>query len=145
MFCFKHHAENEAERLVPELFLLFLFFLDFQEVKAIGLQLSFNIFWYPSTWYALKTNWIRLLIQRYAQHWIFRKVSVYVSSPHFVYDFFLFIQKCLGSGIQATGWAKELSSVMTACRHGFHNGIMACMLQIGGSAIRRFFVAWVVF
>ena len=59
--------------------------------------------------------------------------------------FFLFIQKCLGSGMQATGWAKELSSVTTACRHGFHNGVMACMLQIGESAIRRFFVAWLVF
>ena len=34
---------------------------------------------------------------------------------------------------------------MTVCRHGFHNGIMAYMLQFGESAIHRIFVAWVVF
>ena len=32
---------------------------------------------------------------------------------------------------------------MAVCRHGFHNGVMAYMLQFG--AIHRIFVAWVVF
>ena len=39
---FKNHAENEARRLVPHLFLFFKKTL--YEVKASGLQLSFNIF-----------------------------------------------------------------------------------------------------
>ena len=42
MFFFKNHAENEAERLVPDFFLLFNKALH--QVKASGLQLSFNIF-----------------------------------------------------------------------------------------------------
>ena len=41
-FCFENHAENEAGRLVPELFLFYRKALC--EVKASGLQLSFNIF-----------------------------------------------------------------------------------------------------
>ena len=43
----ENHAKKEAERLVPDLFLCFKKVL--QEVKASGLQLSFNIFRYPST------------------------------------------------------------------------------------------------
>ena len=54
MFPFKNHAENEAGRLVPELFLWFKKAL--YEVKASGLQLSFNIFWYFSTWLAFNNN-----------------------------------------------------------------------------------------
>ena len=42
LFYFKNHAENEAGRLVPDLFLFFKKAL--YEVKASGLQLSFNIF-----------------------------------------------------------------------------------------------------
>ena len=42
MFFFKYHAENEAGRLVPDLFLFFKKAL--YEVKASGLQLSFNTF-----------------------------------------------------------------------------------------------------
>ena len=34
---------------------------------------------------------------------------------------------------------------MTVCRHGFHDGVMAYMLQFRQSAIHRIFVAWVVF
>ena len=34
---------------------------------------------------------------------------------------------------------------MTVCRHGFHNGVMAYMLQFDQSAIPRIFVTWVVF
>ena len=41
-FFFKNHAQNEAERLVPDLFLLFKKALF--EVKANGPQLSFNHF-----------------------------------------------------------------------------------------------------
>ena len=42
MFFFKAHAENKPWGLVPDLFLFFKNAL--YEVKAIGLQLSFNIF-----------------------------------------------------------------------------------------------------
>ena len=47
---FNNHAENEAGRLVPDLFLLFKKALKLKnkyklyEVKVSGLQLSFNIF-----------------------------------------------------------------------------------------------------
>ena len=41
-FFFKNHAENETGTLVPDLFLFLKKALD--EVKASGLQLSFNIF-----------------------------------------------------------------------------------------------------
>ena len=42
MFFFKHHAENEAERLVPDLFLFFKKAL--YVVITSVLQLSFNIY-----------------------------------------------------------------------------------------------------
>ena len=51
----------------------------------------------------------------------------------------------MGSGIQTTVKANELSSVMTVCIHGFNSDVMTCMLQIGESTIHRTFVAWVVF
>ena len=38
IFFFRNHAENEVERLVPDLFLFFK-----KEVNASGLQLGFNI------------------------------------------------------------------------------------------------------
>ena len=41
IFFFKNHAENEAGRLVPDLFLIFKKAL--YEIKASGLQLWFNI------------------------------------------------------------------------------------------------------
>ena len=41
-FFFKNNAENETGTLVPDLFLFLKKALD--EVKASGLQLSFNIF-----------------------------------------------------------------------------------------------------
>ena len=41
IFFFKNHAENEAGRLAPDLFLLFNKALH--EAKASGLQLSFTI------------------------------------------------------------------------------------------------------
>ena len=43
---FKNHAENEARRLVPDLFLFFKNALD--KVKANDLQLGFSIFQLPS-------------------------------------------------------------------------------------------------
>ena len=51
----------------------------------------------------------------------------------------------MGNGVQTTVKVNELSSVMTVCRHDFHNGAMAYMLQNGESTIYRIFVAWVVF
>ena len=39
--------------------------------------------------------------------------------------------KYIGSGIKNTGKPNKLLSVMTVCRRGFHNGIMAYMLQFG--------------
>ena len=39
--------------------------------------------------------------------------------------------KCIGSAIQIQTIVKQnkLSSVMTVCRHDFHNGVMEFMLQ----------------
>ena len=45
-----------SQRLVPDLFLLFKKAL--YEVKASGWHLSFNIFWYTSLKYIVKTNFI---------------------------------------------------------------------------------------
>ena len=46
MCFFKNHAENEAGRLVPNLFLFFKKAL--YEIKANGMQLSFNSFTFDS-------------------------------------------------------------------------------------------------
>ena len=50
----------------------------------------------------------------------------------------------MGSGIQTTVEANELSSVMTVFVNGFHNDVMTCMLQTGESTIHRIFVVWEV-
>ena len=50
--------ENEAVRLIPELF--FFFKKALYEVKTSGLQRNFNIFRYSSTWHTIKTNCIKL-------------------------------------------------------------------------------------
>ena len=42
IFSLKNHAENKADRLVPDLFLFFK--KAYYEVKASGLQLSLTIF-----------------------------------------------------------------------------------------------------
>ena len=42
IFFFKHHAENEPKKLLPDIFLFFKKAL--YEIKASGLDLSFNIF-----------------------------------------------------------------------------------------------------
>ena len=39
--------------------------------------------------------------------------------------------KCIGSGIHNIGKRNKLLSIMTVCGHGFHNGVMAYMLQFG--------------
>ena len=54
----KNHVKNEVGRLVPDLF--FLFQKALYEVKASGLQLSFNIFRELSTWHTVKTNYKKL-------------------------------------------------------------------------------------
>ena len=58
IFFFKNNAENEAGRLVPDLFLFFKKAL--YEVKASGLQLSFNHFRQSSTWQTIKTKYVKL-------------------------------------------------------------------------------------
>ena len=47
IFFFKNHAENEALRLVPDVFLFFK--KPLYEVKSIDLELSFNHFRYCKT------------------------------------------------------------------------------------------------
>ena len=54
----KLRAENEAGRLVPDLFLFFKRAL--YELKESSIQLSFNIFRWCSTWQTSKTNCIKL-------------------------------------------------------------------------------------
>ena len=49
---FRNNAENEIEKIDPDLFLLFK--KDLYEVKTGGLQLSFNIYRHPSTWHTIK-------------------------------------------------------------------------------------------
>ena len=58
IFFFKNNADNEAGRLVPDLFLFFKKAL--YEVKASGLQLSFNHFRKSSTWQTIKTKYVEL-------------------------------------------------------------------------------------
>ena len=53
--------------------------------------------------------------------------------------------KSIDSGIQTTDKPNKLLSVMTVCKCGFHNGVMAYMLQFGYSAVHRTFQARVVF
>ena len=65
IFFFKNNAENEAERLVSDLFLFFKKALH--EMKTSVLQPNFNILRKPSTWHTMKTNFINLFIKRYAQ------------------------------------------------------------------------------
>ena len=62
-FFFKNHAENEADRLIPDLFLFFK--KAFFEVKASGLQLR-DILNFDFLGKGLRI----------------------ISPPHFVYDFF---------------------------------------------------------
>ena len=47
------------------------------------------------------------------------------------YTYPMVYPKHIGSGIQNTGKPNKLLSDITVCRHGFHNGIMAYMLQFG--------------
>ena len=72
MFFFKNHTENKAERLVRDLFLFFKKAL--YEVKASGLQLSFNILIALNLVRNKKSgkNFSSLLTQRYVQFWFFR-------------------------------------------------------------------------
>ena len=51
----------------------------------------------------------------------------------------------IGRGIQNTVKPNKLLSVMTVCRLGFHNGVMAYMSQFALIALHRIFVAWLVF
>ena len=51
----------------------------------------------------------------------------------------------IGRGIQNTVKPNKLLSVMTVCRLGFHNGVMAYISQFALTALHRIFVAWLVF
>ena len=84
IFFFKNHAENEAGRPAPDVFLVFKSFI--YEVKAIGLQLSFIIFCQPLTWHAIERNCIKLqaIDPEICSILIFQRIT---SSPHFVHDF----------------------------------------------------------
>ena len=53
--------------------------------------------------------------------------------------------KCKGNGIHTTVQPNKLSSVITVSRHGFHNGVIAYILQFGESTAHIIFVEWVVF
>ena len=48
MFLLKIHAVNEVGKLIPNLFLFFK--ITLYKVKTSGLHLSFNVFWWSSTW-----------------------------------------------------------------------------------------------
>ena len=84
---FKNHAENEAERLIPDLFLSCKKAL--YEVKANGLQLSFNIFQKPSTCHRIKTKYVKLqaIDPKICSILIFKKGLGMVSPPNFMYGF----------------------------------------------------------
>ena len=58
IFYLKNHAENEARRLIPDLFLFFKKAL--YKAKASGLQLGFTIFRQPLNQYTIKANFIKL-------------------------------------------------------------------------------------
>ena len=53
--------------------------------------------------------------------------------------------KFVSSGIQITVKANIISSVMAVFGHGFHNNVIAYMLQFGESPIHRSFAAWLIF
>ena len=55
---FKNYGENEAGRLIADLFLFFKKAIF--EVNASGLQLSFNQFRKSSTWQTIKSKYIKL-------------------------------------------------------------------------------------
>ena len=82
------YAENEAGRLVRDLFLFLKKAQD--EVKASGMQFSFNIFRQPSTWTYNKNKLYKTLDYRFRDMLNFyfsEKALGLVSPPHFAYDF----------------------------------------------------------
>ena len=99
IFFFKSYAENEVERLVLELFLFFKKVLN--EVKAKGLQLSFNVFQWSSSRHNIKQTIknFRLLIQRCAQFLFFRKLFWNSLSTTFC---MIFQEKCFSCYILLT-------------------------------------------
>ena len=53
--------------------------------------------------------------------------------------------KYIRRGVQNIVKPNKLLSVMTVCRLGFHNGVMAYISQFALIALHRIFVAWLVF
>ena len=92
LFFFRNITENQAARLVRD----FFFFLKkaIYQVKASGLQPSFNIFRQSSTWHAKKTNFIKLWtinLKIMLNFDFFQKSLGIVSPTHFMYAF---LKKC---------------------------------------------------
>ena len=52
---------------------------------------------------------------------------------------------CKGNGSRSLEKPTELLAVLTICRHGLYNGVMAYMLNVSESTMQRIFVAWIVF
>ena len=73
------------------------------------------------------------------QYYVVRKLRNLIYTHPVIYP------KCIGSRIQNTGKPNKILSVMTVCRHGFHNGVMAYMLQLVKVLSTEIFLAWVVF
>ena len=59
------------------------------------------------------------------------KILIYYVNVCYLKHILSYIQNVSGSGIQNTGKLNKLLSVMTKCRHGFHNGAMEYMLEFG--------------
>ena len=69
----------------------------YYEVTARGLQFSFNIFSYPSTWHTIKTNCIKLQITDPETNFhVFRKGSGIVSGNTFYARFFKIVSSVIG-------------------------------------------------
>ena len=52
---------------------------------------------------------------------------------------------CTNLGERSIDYETELLSVLTVCRHGLHQGVMAFMLERSASTMQRIFVGWVLF
>ena len=97
IFFFKNNVEGEVERLVPGIFLFARKAL--YQVKASGLQLSFNIYRQPSTWLTIKTSCVRLQSRDILNFDNLEKVS-----EQFLYHIFciIFQEKCFSCYILLT-------------------------------------------
>ena len=85
-FFFKYRVQNETGRLVPDILLIFVKVL--YEAETSGQDLTYNIFWWSSTWTCNKNNlrkcsdfWSREILD-------FLEIGLgLVSRIHFMYNF----------------------------------------------------------